>query len=137
MKGVFKKINERDITVEPFKVYKSWAFATTSSLTTYSIDRLAGIKPNFPNYTGQIVTISSSQCNTDSASLFLNSANKKEASIIWYSLNHLYYKNADNPYNTFGNPDTFAIERTLFDEASVLSIPQKSSGAKFTHCLSR
>jgi hypothetical protein len=130
MKGVFKQINERDVTVEPFKVYKSWAFETTGSLTAYNIDRLAAIKPNFPNYTGKIVTVSSSQVNTDSASLLINTSNNKEASIIWYSLNHLYYKNADTPYDTFGNPDPFAIERTLFDEASVISIPQKRFGEK-------
>lgn len=130
MKGIFKKISDRDITVEPFKVYKSWAFETTGSLTTYGIDRLAAIKPNFPNYTGKIVTVSSSQVNTDSASFLLNTANNKEASIIWYSLNHLYYKNAANPYDTFGNPDPYSIERTLFDEASVLSVPQKRFGEK-------
>jgi hypothetical protein len=130
MKGIFKKINERDLTVEPFKVYKSWAFETTSSLTTYNVDRLSAIKPNFSNYTGKIVTVSSSQVNTDSASLLINTSNNKEASIIWYSLNHLYYKNADTPYNTFGNPDTFAIERSLFNEASVISVPQKRFGEK-------
>jgi hypothetical protein len=130
MKGIFKKISDRDITVEPFKVYKSWAFETTGSLTTYGIDRLAAIKPNFPNYTGKIVTVSSSQVNTDSASFLLNTANNKEASIIWYSLNHLYYKNAATPYDTFGNPDPYSIERTLFDEASVISVPQKRFGEK-------
>jgi hypothetical protein len=130
MKGIFKKISDRDVTIEPFKVYKSWAFETTGSLETYGIDRLAAIKPNSPNYTGNIVTISSSQVNTDSASLLLNTSNNKEASIIWYSLNHLYYKNAANPYDTFGNPDPYSIERTLFDEASVLSVPQKRFGEK-------
>jgi hypothetical protein len=130
MKGIFKKISDRDVTIEPFKVYKSWAFETTGSLETYGIDRLAAIKPNSPNYTGNIVTISSSQVNTDSASLLLNTSNNKEASIIWYSLNHLYYKNAANPYDTFGNPDPYSIERTLYEEASVISVPQKRFGEK-------
>jgi len=130
MKGIFKKISDRDITIEPFKVYKSWAFETTGSLTTYGIDRLAAIKPNSPNYTGKIVTLSSSQVNTDSASLLINTSNNKEASVIWYSLNHLYYKNAANPYDTFGNPDPYSIERTLYEEASVISVPQKRFGEK-------
>lgn len=130
MKGIFKKISERDMTVEPFKVYKSWVFESTGSLSDYNIDRLAAIKPNFLNYTGKIVTVSSSQVNYDTASYLKNLANQKEASIIWYSLNHLYYKNADNPYDTFGNPDPYAIERTLFDEASVISVPQKRFGEK-------
>lgn len=130
MKGIFKKISTRDITIEPFKVYKSWTFEDTGSLLSSGIDRLAAIKPNFDNYTGKIVTVSSSQVNTDSASFLVNTANNKEASIIWYSLNHLYYKNAVNPYDTFGNQDTYSIRRELFDEASVISIPQKKFGEK-------
>jgi hypothetical protein len=126
--GVFKRIDSQDKTITPFKVYKSWRYDNTSSLDNDNIDRLVAIKPNLALYSGNKVTLDTWQRQLDSSSLLVNIPNNKESSMIWYSLNHLYYKRAGQPYETFGYADPQAIERTIFNEASVISIPQKKFG---------
>ena len=128
--GVFKKIDERDKSFRPFKAYRSWSYTTTSSIDADNVDRLLAIKPDPSVYSGNKVTLDSWQTQSESGSLLVNIANDKEASVIWYSLNHLYYKRAGKPSETFGYADPAAIERTIFDEASVISIPQRKFGEK-------
>jgi hypothetical protein len=126
--GVFKKISDQDKTITPFKVNRSWSYTTTASLEIDGIRRLAAIKPNPAVYSGNKVTLDSWQTQADSASLLINTTLDSEASMVWYSLNHLYYKRAGKPFETFGYSDPAAIERTIFDEASVISIPQTKFG---------
>lgn len=126
--GVFKKISEQNRTITPFKVYRSWRYESTSSLDSSGIDRLVGIKPDNKKYDGGKVTLDTWQTQFDSSSLLINKANDKEAALIWYSLNHLYYKRSGVPYETFGYADPAAIERTIFNEASIISIPQRQFG---------
>jgi len=126
--GVFKRINGQDQTITPFKVYKSWRYTDTGSLQNDGIDLLYALKPNPAVYSGNKVTIDTLQANLDSSSLMINSANNKEAAVIWHSLNHLYYKRAGKPSETFGYADPYAIKRTLFNEAMVYSIPQRKFG---------
>jgi hypothetical protein len=126
--GVFKKISSEDQTITPFKAYKSWRYTDTGSLVTDGLDRLVAIKPNYNLYSGKKVTLDSYQTNLDTGSYLINIANDQAASMIWYSINHLYYKRAGKPAETFGYQDHSKIERTLFDEASVISIPQKKFG---------
>ena len=126
--GAFKKIGNQDQTITPFKAFKSWRYETTASLDASGIDRLVAIKPDTSVYAGNKVTLDTWQRELDSGSLLVNSANFKEASLMWYSINHLYYKRAGRPFETFGYSDPYAIERTLFDEASIISIPQKQFG---------
>ena len=117
--GVFKRINGQDQTITPFKVYKSWRYTDTGSLQSDGIDLLYALKPNPAIYSGNKVTLDTWQTSLDSGSLLINLANNKEAAVIWHSLNHLYYKRAGKPAETFGYADPYAIERTLFDEAMV------------------
>ena len=126
--GVFKKINDQDKTITPFKVHRSWSYTNTASLEIDGIRRLAAIKPNPAIYSGNKVTLDSWQTQAESASLLINTSLDSEASMVWYSLNHLYYKRAGKPYETFGYTDPAAIERTIFDDASVISIPQVKFG---------
>lgn len=126
--GTFKIIGDRDRTITPFKVYKSWGYTSTSSLSEDNIERLVAIKPNSYKFSGNKVTLDSSQVYLDSGSFLINSSSARPASIIWYSLDHLYYKRAGIPAETFGYADPYAIERSLFDEATVISIPQKKFG---------
>jgi Concanavalin A-like lectin/glucanases superfamily len=128
MKGVFKSIDGRDRSITPFKAYKSWGFPDTGSLSTYGIDRFVAIKPNTGVFSGNIVTLDSSQVFADTGSYLVNVANGLPTSVTWYSLNHLYYKRAGQPYETFGNTDHQAIQRKLYTEASVFSIPQLCMG---------
>ena len=126
--GVFKTIKDRDKSITPFKVYKSWGYTTTSSLQQDNISRLVAIKPNPDSYTGGILTLDSQQFLNDSSSALINSSSQKEAGLYWYSIDHLYYKRAGIPYDTFGNTNHQNIYRTLYPEASVISIPQVRFG---------
>lgn len=126
--GAFKKIGNQDQTITPFKAFKSWRYESTASLDASGIDRLVAIKPNPNVYSGNKVTLETWQRELDSGSLFVNSANFKESALMWYSLDHLYFKRAGRPFETFGYSDPYKIERTLFDEASIISIPQKQFG---------
>lgn len=128
MKGVFKSIDSRDKTITPFKVYKSWEYSDSASLDAYGINRLVAIKPNTKVFSGEVVTLNSAQVNADTGSYLINIANDKAASVIWYSLDHLYYKRAGAPFDTFGNTDHQQIQRNLYTEASVFSIPQLCLG---------
>lgn len=128
--GVFKKINEQDKSFRPFKVHRSWSYTSTSSIDADNVDRLLAIKPDPAVYSGNLVTLDSWQTQAESSSLLVNIANDKETSLIWYSLNHLYYKRAGKPSETFGYADPAKIERTIFDEAAVISIPQSKFGEK-------
>ena len=128
MKGVFKSIDGRDKTITPFKVYKSWEFSSSSSLDSYGIHRMVAIKPNIKVFSGNLVTLDSAQVNSDTGSYLINISNDKASSVIWYSLNHLYYKRAGIPYDTFGNTDHQQIQRNLYQDALVFSIPQLCMG---------
>jgi len=125
--GVFKTIQPRDYSVTPFKVYKSWRYADTGSMETDGVLRLTALKPNRAAYNGNKVTLDTWQVHEDPASFQINS-NGLEPSLLWYSLDHLYYKRAGQPYETFGPTDHNRIERSLFDYASVIVVPQKKFG---------
>jgi len=127
--GVFKRIDSRDRNITPFKVYKSFQFTSTSSMDTEGLSRLTAIKPNPKLYAGGVVTLNARQ-NVESASALINNHISKSASEIYYSINHLYYTRTDKPYETFGHTNPANIERTLFDNATVISIPQKKFGER-------
>lgn len=126
--GVFSRVQDRDKSITPFKVYKSWAYNTTSSFVDGNVDRFVAKQPNPINYSGNVITLSSLQLLSDSASLLTNSASNLPASIYWYSLNHLYYRNVNDPFNTFGNSASHLIDRSLYPHASIISVPQQYFG---------
>ena len=126
--GVFKTIKDRDKSITPFKVYKSWGYSTTSSLQLDNISRFAAIKPNPNSFNGSILTLDSQQYLNDSSSALINSSSQKESGLYWYSIDHLYYKRAGVPYDAFGNSNHQNIYRTLYPEASIISVPQARIG---------
>ena len=127
--GVFKRIDSRDRNITPFKVYKSYQFTTTSSLNSEGLGRLTAIKPNPRLYFGNKVTLQCRQ-NIESASALINHYVSKSASEIYYSIDHLYYKRSGKPYETFGYADPEMIEKSLYDNAFVISVPQKKFGER-------
>lgn len=107
--GVFKTISSRDRNITDFKVYKSWDFATSQSLSANNILTLTAIKPNISKYSGNVVTLETHELNNDSASYYTNSnLDNLPCSILYYSLNSL------------------GIEP--FQYSSYLSIPQQFIG---------
>ena len=127
--GVFKRIDSRDRSITPFKVYKSFQFNSTSSMDTEGLGRLTAIKPNPKLYAGGVVTLRARQ-NVESASALINHHVSKSASEIYYSIDHLYYKRSGKPYETFGHSDPEMLEKSLYDNAFVISIPQQKFGER-------
>jgi hypothetical protein len=48
--------------------------------------------------------------------------------VIYYSINHLFYKRKNNPSETFGDTDPRRIDKMLYESCSIISIPQKIYG---------
>jgi hypothetical protein len=45
-------------------------------------------------------------------------------SVTYFSINHLFYKYKDQPYNTFGPTNLNRTKKFLYESASIFSIPQ-------------
>jgi hypothetical protein len=127
--GVFKRIDSRDRSITPFKVYKSYQFTSTSSMDSEGLGRLTAIKPNPKLYAGGAVTLFARQ-TVESASALINHYVSKSASEIYYSIDHLYYKRPDRPYENFGYSNSEVAERKLYNNATVISVPQKKFGER-------
>jgi hypothetical protein len=50
--------------------------------------------------------------------------------VIYYSLNHLFYRYKNEPFITYGPPNITKTKKALFQSASVLSIPQVKIGER-------
>jgi hypothetical protein len=121
--GVFKSIKPADKSITPFKVYKSWRY-NLSNIDSGS-NLLSGIKPDTSQQSGHVITLESAEQLQDSSSYLLNLDNRP-AGVIYYSLDHLYYKLSKEPSNTFGYSSTNLSK--LFDKASVISVNQSIFG---------
>lgn len=128
-KGIFKQIDPHDISVTPFKVYKSWGFQSTEELSALNIDRYQAIKPNPKSFSGGKVTLDTNEVLFDSSSLYYNIADNRESAVYWYSLNNMYYKQENRVYESYGISDD-THTRYLYDNASILSLPQKRIGER-------
>jgi len=109
--SVFKKIDGADITVNPFQTYKLWNIYSGST-TSYCLP-LKGV------YSQTLPTIGTSTGYNTS----INVDNSLQT-VTYFSVNHLFFKYKDQPYNTFGPTDLNRTKKALFQSASVLSFPQ-------------
>jgi hypothetical protein len=115
--SVFKKIDTTDVQVNPFQSYKTWT-VYSGSLTS-SILPLQGVYTdvNFLPAIGSTLTFN------DAANV-----NGSLQSITYFSINHLFYKYKDQPYNTFGPTNLNRTKKFLFQTASIFSIPLNKIG---------
>lgn len=109
--SVFKKIDGTDITVNPFQTYKLWNIQSGSA--TSSCLPLKGV------YSQTLPAIGSNTVYDTSKNI-----DDSLRTITYFSVNHLFYKHKDQPYNTFGPTDLNRTKKALFESASVLSFPQ-------------
>jgi hypothetical protein len=114
---VFKKINSTDVKVSPFQVYKSWTILSGSA--TSSALPLLGIYTDI----NRLPALGTSLTYNDAVNI-----DGSLQSITYFSVNHLYYKYKTQPYNSFGPNDLTRVNKTLFQSASILSIPQIKIG---------
>jgi hypothetical protein len=113
--SVFKKVDGSDITINPFQTYKQW--------TVYSGNATSSFLPLQGVYSATLPAIGS---NTT-----YNTATNVDNSlqiVTYYSVNNLFYKHKDQPYNTYGPSNLNRTNKALFETASVFTFPQKRVG---------
>ena len=112
-----KKIDPTDIFFNSFQVYKKWNFVSGS--TTSSALPLTGI------YTNTLPALGTELTYNDASNI-----DGSLQSIIYYSLNHLFYRYKNQPFNSYGPVNLSKTSKFLFESASVLSIPQIKIGER-------
>jgi hypothetical protein len=111
----YNRIRQNDVTVNPFKAYRTWTFNSASNssyVTALRAIHVNGLPP-----------ISSSVSFNDATN-----ANGSYQFSIYNSLDHLFYRRSGEPYNTFGQNNANLTTKILFESASVFSIPQPRIG---------
>lgn len=114
---VFKKIDTADVKINAFRSYKPWTFysgsVTSSALPLQGIYSDVNVLPAL-----------------DTELVYNDAANIDGSlqSITYFSVNHLYYKNKLEPAKTYGPTDLTRTKKTLFQTASIFSIPQVRIG---------
>lgn len=114
---VFKKLDQSDVNVTEFQVFKQFTIVSGSS--TSSLLPLQGIYSDV-----NVLPSLGSELTYNDASNIDNSLQ----SITYFSINHLYYKYKSNPAQTFGPTDIIRTKKFLFQSASIFSIPQSRIG---------
>lgn len=120
--GVFKTIKPVDVNVTPFKTYKQWR--TTESNYSHSYGLVIS-KGTYPQKTSEY-----SEHNLPIGTYYVEENEYRNpdgtyASLMWHSVNHLYYDRVRSPFEQFGPTDLNKIDKFLYESASIVSIPQR------------
>lgn len=115
--SVFKKIDSTDIQINPFQAHKT--FTVYSGSATSSMLPLQGVYID-PRY---LPALGSELVYND-----LSNIDGSLQSITYFSVNHLFYKNKNQPYNNFGQTNLNLTKKFLYETASVFSFPQPKIG---------
>ena len=109
---MFKTLDPADVNITPFKVYKEFTVTNTDSGSgVYGFKAVSGSTHSFTQ------TAAASEVTTfDSASFYFTPS--------WQILNHMYYRDTQNPFNNFGQNDDMVKFYLLLklDSLSVLYI---------------
>jgi len=114
---VFKKIDQADVKVNPFQVFKT--FEILSGSLTSSALPLKAVYIDIDN----LPALGSELVYNDAANI-----DGSLQSITYFSINHLYYKYKTQPANTYGPTNLNRTKKFLYESASILSIPQNKTG---------
>ena len=114
---VFKKLDQSDVNVAEFQVFKQWTILSGSN--TSSLLPLQGIYSDI----NALPILGSELTYNDAANI-----DGSLQSITYFSINHLYYKYKSNPAQTYGPTDIVRTKKFLFQTASIFSIPQVKIG---------
>ena len=111
--SVFKKVDSTDISTSPFQSYKLWTVISGSSTSSC-------LPLNAIYSTTELLPALDTE-------LTINDAKNIDGSlqtVTYWSVNHLFYKNKNKPFNTFGPTDLNRTKKFLYTSASILSFPQ-------------
>ena len=112
--SVFKKIDNNDVTVTPFDVHKEYVLDPTTYSSSFGAQIMGA------NYHSYSFADPIKGKNIDNEVKNLNGTYK---SIIYDSINHLYYKEPDDPNKNFGGNLPEKETRFLGEKAHIISIP--------------
>lgn len=112
-----KKVDPTDISMNSFQVYKNWTI-TSGSVTSSAL-------PLTAIYTDTLPILNTELTYNDAANI-----DGSLQTVIYYSLNHLFYRYKNEPFITYGPPNITKTKKALFQSASVLSIPQVKIGER-------
>jgi hypothetical protein len=112
-----KKVDPTDIAMNSFQVYKNWTI-TSGSVTSSAL-------PLTAIYTDTLPILDTELTYNDAANI-----DGSLQTVIYYSLNHLFYRYKNEPFITYGPPNITKTKKALFQSASVLSIPQVKIGER-------
>ena len=115
--SVFKKVDSSDFKKEQFITNKLFTFLSGS--VTSSVLPLEARYTNRNN-----LPVLGSELTFNDASNIDGSLQ----SIIYFSIDHLYYKRKGEPANTFGPTDLTRTKKYLYESASIFAIPQNKIG---------
>jgi hypothetical protein len=115
--SVFKKVDTTDIQINPFQANKT--FTVLSGSATSSVLPLQAVYID----TNYLPALGSNLIYNDAANI-----DGSLQSVTYFSINHLFYKNKNQPYNNFGQTDLNFIKKHLYETASVFSFPQNKVG---------
>ena len=99
---VFKKIDVSDVMINPFQVFKSWT--VTSGSSTSSLLPLSAIYSDVD----VLPALGSELTYNDATNL-----DGSLQTIIYQSINHLFYKYKGQPNNTYGPTDLTRTQKYL------------------------
>ena len=115
--SVFKKVDTSDISISTFQSYKTWTVysgsATSSCLPLNGIYSTTELLPALDTE----LTINDAKNIDDSLQ-----------TVTYWSVNHLFYKNKNKPFNTFGPTDLNRTKKFLYTSASIFSFPHNKVG---------
>lgn len=112
--SVFNRIKQSDVSIQAFPAYKQWTFYSGSS-TSSAMPLQAIYESTLPDLNSSVYT---GPTNIDGSYQFN----------IYNSINHLFYKYKNQPYNCFGQNDISRTKKFLYQSASVFSLPQTKVG---------
>lgn len=115
--SVLKSIDESDVNITSFKANKLW--------TVYSGSSTSNCLPLNAIYSDyNILPALGSELTYNDA----NNVDGSLQSVIYYSINHIFYKHKINPYETIGQYNLQNITKNLYQSASILSFPYVKVG---------
>lgn len=110
---VFKKLNQKDITITPFETYKEWNIITNNS-ASFGITMKKG---TYRSYIGL-------DCKLDKETI-------DEQHLNYIGIKRLFYdRDMYNPNKTIGSCGEFEQTRELNGDMKIISIPQQTFGER-------
>lgn len=123
---MFKNIDPTNKSIKPYKVYKDFTLTHNQSASGHVVLRASNAS-TFNFMTGSAASQSFGTYNGTTKQFSLGTHYDIPN---WHSINRLYYKNWDKPFEVFGVNNNKIQYRQLHNTARIFTIPQELFGEK-------